>query len=114
MIMVDNHLPISTNRLAVISMISAILTLGSFCIAVTPIPFTGWICYPTAAVLGLVALLSGLISLRQIRSNGGNGRAYALLGIWMGGLTTLASLCALILGAVWLSVIANFIRHLSI
>ena len=110
--MTENPPLITTNRIAIISLLSAILTLVSFCTAVAPIPFTGWVCYPAAAVTGFAALTSGLISLRQIRSNGGNGRTYGLLGAWIGGLATLASLCALITGILWLPVLANFIRHL--
>ena len=102
-----------TNRNAIISLITAILTLLSFCIAASPIPFTGPICYPPAAGLGLVSLATGLASLRQIRSNGENGRGYALIGVWIGGLTTLAALCAMVLGIMLLPVIVNFIRQVS-
>ena len=112
MIMGEDHPLISTNRIAIISLISAILTLVSFCTAVAPIPFTGWVCYPAAAVTGFAALTSGLISLRQIRSNGGNGRTYGLLGAWIGGLATLASLCGLIVGILWIPVLANLIHQL--
>jgi hypothetical protein len=113
MIMGENHPLNPTNRNAIISLISAILTLLSFCIAVAPIPFTGFVCYPAALVLGLAALGTGLASLHQIRSSGENGRGYALVGAWVGGLTTLASLCAMALGILWLPVIANFIRQVS-
>jgi hypothetical protein len=103
----------SINRNAIVSLVSAILTLVSFCIAVAPIPFTGFICYPASAGLGLVAFTAGLMSLRQIKSNGGNGRNYALIGLWTGVLTTLASLCAMTLGALWLPVFAAFLRQVS-
>jgi len=103
----------TTNRNAVISGVAALFTLLSFCIAVSPIPLTGWVCYPAAGLTGLVAFAVGLTSLRQIRSNGENGRNIALLGAWIGGLTTLTSLCAVIVGILWLPVIANFIRQLS-
>ncbi len=109
----ENHPRLPTNRNAIISMVSAILTLLSFCIAVAPIPLTGLVCYPAAAGLGLAALATGLASLRQIRSSGENGRAYALAGAWIGGLATLASLCAMALGLLWIPVIANFIRQVS-
>jgi hypothetical protein len=113
MTMGEIHPEISTNRNAIISLISAILTLLSFCIAVAPIPFTGYLCYPAAAGLGLAAFGTGLASLRQIRSNGENGRTYALVGAWIGGLATLASLCAMTLGILWLQVIVNYIRQVS-
>ncbi len=113
MIMSENTPLVSTNRTAIISVISALFTLLSFCIAVAPIPLTGWVCFPAAGLTGLVAFAAGLISLRQIRSSGENGRNYALLGAWIGGLVTLASLCAVIVGILWLPVIANVIRQLS-
>lgn len=109
----DNPTLLPINRNAIISVISAILTLISFCIAVAPVPFTGFLCYPAAAVLGLVAFAAGLTSLRQIRSNGENGRVYALLGASIGGLAAMASICAMILGILWLPVIAGFIRQIS-
>ena len=102
-----------TNRVAIISLLMALFTLLSFCIAVAPIPLTGWICYPTAGITGFIAFATGLISLQQIRSSEENGRNFALLGAWIGGLTTLASLCAVIIGILWLPVIANFIRQLT-
>src|ERR1700690_1868435 len=113
MIMHENQSANFTNRVAIISLLTALFTLLSFCIAVAPIPLTGWVCYPTAGITGFVAFATGLISLQQIRSSGENGRNVALLGAWIGGLTTLASLWAVITGILWLPVIANFIRQLS-
>jgi hypothetical protein len=109
----ESHPLTPTNRNAIISLISAILTLFSFCIAVAPIPFTGFVCYPAATVLGLTAFATGLTSLRQIRSDSENGRTYALVGASIGGLATLASLCAMLLGILWLPMIANFIHQVS-
>jgi hypothetical protein len=103
----------SINRNAIFSLISAILTLVSFCVAVAPIPFTGLFCYPASTGLGLVAFSAGLISLRQIQSNGGDGRNYALIGLWIGILTTLASVCAMTLGVLWLPVLAAFLHQVS-
>jgi hypothetical protein len=104
---------IPTNRNAILSLIAALLTLLSFCIAVAPIPFTGFVCYPAAAVLGLAAFAAGLISLRQIRSNGENGRNFALIGVWIGALAALASVCAMTLGFLSLPVIAALFRQVS-
>jgi len=89
---------VPVNRSAVISMIAAFLTLLSVCTAVAPIPLTGYVCYPAAAVLGLVALLTGITSLGQIKARNENGRYYALIGIWTGGLAMAASVCAIGLG----------------
>jgi hypothetical protein len=82
-----------TNRLSLISFLCAMLTLFSFCIGLAPIPLSAWVCYPVAVLLGLVALITGFTSLRQIRTSGEKGRASALLGIGIGGLTILAVIC---------------------
>ncbi len=83
-----------TNRLALVSFVSAFLTVFSFCLGFIPIPMTAWVCYPAAVLLGLVALGSGFKSLWQVRASGEKGRAMALIGIWMGGLSILAVICA--------------------
>ena len=82
-----------TNKLAMLSFISAFFTLSSFCVGVVPIPFTAWVCYPAAVLFGVVALFSGALALRQIQVSGEKGRAMAQLGIWTGVLTILAVLC---------------------
>ncbi len=86
------------NRNGVINMVAAILTLLSFCIAVAPIPLTGWVCYPAAFASGLISLLTGIVSLAQIRSSGEEGRSYAIIGITVGTLTILSTACAVALG----------------
>ncbi len=86
------------NRSAVISIIAALLTVLSICIAVAPIPFTGYVCYPAAALTGLVALVTGLVSLAQISRSAEDGRPYALIGITVGALSVIGSACAIALG----------------
>lgn len=98
---------LSTNPLAILSLVTAILTLLSFCIGVAPfLPMTSLVCYPAAIVLGLTAMLSGIAALRRIRVSGENGRGMALAGAWIGGLTILALVCAV---ALTLSAFAAFI-----
>jgi hypothetical protein len=104
---------IPTNRNAIISLAAGMLTLFSICMAVVPIPLTGFVCYPAGAVFGLAALASGITSLRQIRSNGEKGRSLALIGAGIGGLTSLAALCALTLGVLLLPEITAFIEQAS-
>jgi hypothetical protein len=89
---------VPVNRIAILSMITGFLTLLSFCAGVVPIPLTEWLCYPSAAILGLIALVSGITSLAQIQARNENGRAYALIGISVGGLAVLASACAVTVG----------------
>ncbi len=97
--MLDGPPPaLPVNRNAVISAVAAVLTLLSVCTAVAPIPLTGYVCYPAAAVLGLIAFLTGITSLIQIRDRKENGRPYALIGIWVGGLAAAASFCAIGIG----------------
>jgi hypothetical protein len=43
---------VATNRGAVTSIVFAVLTILSLCIALAPIPLTGFICFPAAMVLG--------------------------------------------------------------
>ena len=86
--------PAPTNRLSLISFLSAFLTVSSFCIGFAPIPLTAWVCYPLAVLLGITALVSGFTSLRQVRASGEQGRAMALIGIWAGALSILAVICA--------------------
>jgi hypothetical protein len=88
----------ATNRLAIYSLLTALLTAFSFCIGAIPIlPMTAPFCYPAAIVLGIVALVTGTRALRQIRLSGERGRTLALLGIWVGALSILAVLCAVTL-----------------
>jgi len=81
------------NRLAIASLVSALLTVLSFCIGAAPIPLTGWVCFPAALLLGATALGSGAAALHSIRQSGEGGRWMALVGVWLGGLTMLAMLC---------------------
>ncbi len=96
-----------TNRLAVLSLAAAVLTIFSFCGGVAPIPLTGWFCYPSAIFLGLIALLTGIPALRQIRASGERGRGMALIGAWLGGLTVLATICAIVLTISALAALAS-------
>ncbi len=100
-----------TNRNAIVSLIAGLLTLLSFCTAVAPIPLTGYVCYPAAAVLGLVALLAGITSLRQIRFTNENGRAYALIGVWVGSIAVVASLCAIGMGIMLFPKVLNLMHQ---
>lgn len=103
-------IPINTN--AMLSLSSAILTMISFCVGLAPIPFSGLVCYPASAALGIAAMASGLAALRQIRASGEKGRVFALFGAWVGGLTILAGLCILAAGILFLPGIARFIQQI--
>jgi FtsH-binding integral membrane protein len=83
-----------TNRIAIYSLGAALLTVISFCIGFAPIPMTAPFCYPTAVILGIVALVAGFRALKQMRTSGENGRWLALTGIGVGGVSILAVICA--------------------
>ncbi len=102
----------TTNRTAAISLLAASLTLFSFCIAVAPIPFTGYFCYPAAALLGIISLVTGILALSEIQATKEDGRTFALIGIWVGGLALLASLCAITLGILLFPKVVALIRQL--
>jgi hypothetical protein len=91
----------STNRGALISLLAALLTLLALCGAVVPIPLTGFVCYPAAALLGIVAFITGLISLRRIRATGEGGRSLALIGVGIGSLAVAGATCIAVVG-IWL------------
>jgi hypothetical protein len=100
----------STNRLAVISLLFALLTFFSFCVGLAPfLVGSSILCYPAAFVFGTLALFSGGLALIQIRRSGEAGRWMALSGIMLGGLTVLATICAIML-TLWLG--AAFITQL--
>jgi hypothetical protein len=84
----------TTNRLAVVSLLAAMLTVISFCIGAAPfLPMTAGVCYPSALLFGVLALVTGLAAQRQIRLHPKRGRKRALLGSLVGCVTILAVIC---------------------
>ena len=92
-----NELPTPpTNKHSIISLILGILTILALCGGMVPIPFTGFICFPTTFVLGLLALIYGAISLNTIRKNNETGHPMAWSGILIGGFVFLCLLCMIV------------------
>lgn len=92
--MAEPSLP--TNRMAIVSLASAVLTVSSFCVGFAPfLPMTAPFCYPLALVFGLVALASGVLALVQLRKRNENGRWMAWTGTLLGGMIPFAIVCAL-------------------
>jgi hypothetical protein len=87
------------NAQSVISLVLGILTILFFCTGLSPIPFTGFICFPLGIFLGLLALIFGIISLNRIRRHNHSGRPMAWMGITIGGFVFLCLLCMLVLAA---------------
>jgi hypothetical protein len=83
----------STNTQSILSLSFGLLTLFSSCIGLVPIPFTGFICFPTAFLSSLLTVILGVIALVRIRRNDEQGAAFAWIGLIIGGITLLAFLC---------------------
>jgi hypothetical protein len=99
------------NRSAIISVIATALTLISFCTAVAPIPFTGYLCYPAAVVFGLVALVSGITALARIQPGKEEGRTHAWIGIWVGSIAVVAAGCAITIGILLFPRVLALVQH---
>jgi hypothetical protein len=100
----------SINHLALIAFLTAILSVISFCIGITPIPLSDLLCYPVSFVFDVVSLVTGLTALRQIRSSAEPGRELALTGIWISSLTGIAMLCMVALTISMIPILVNFIN----
>ncbi len=101
-----------TNHNAILSLLSGILSLFSFCIGLAPfLPLSSLVCYPAGILLGLVALLTGFRALQQIRQTGQGGRSMAWVGIVLGGMTLLAILCAVLVVILSLPSLVEYLRQ---
>jgi uncharacterized membrane protein len=67
-----------------------------------PVPFTGFICFPLSVMLGLLALIFGIISLNSISRHNHSGRPMAWMGITIGGFVFMCMLCMVILAAAFI------------
>lgn len=95
-----------------LSFVVAVLTLLFFCIGFAPIPLTALVCYPAAFAGGIASIGTGARALREIRQNGEGGRPFALIALWMGGLTILAVVISVTLTALLLPQLVNFIGEI--
>ncbi len=83
-----------TNKHSIISLLLGILTVILFCGGIfIPIPFTSIICVPFSTLLGVAALVYGLVSLSRIKKHNEAGHPMAWTGILIGGLVLLCALC---------------------
>jgi len=83
-----------TNRHSIISLVLGILTVVTFCGGfMIPIPFTSLVCAPASFLLGILALICGMISLNKIQKHNEAGRPMAWIGILSGGFIFLCILC---------------------
>ena len=100
------------NRKALISLLIGVLALLAFCAGILPIPFTILLCYPPGILLGIVSLILGFQSLREIRQNGERGRALALIAMWSSGLMILAAVCLIVSGILLLPYLTDFLQKI--
>ena len=100
------------NRSAVISFAAGLLMLLAVCIAIIPVPFTGYVCFPAAAVLGLVAAAYGLQALRQFKTltAAEKGMTFAGMGACAAGM--LIAACSAVLVVIFGLRLVDAIRQL--
>jgi len=100
------------NRKAVFGFILAIVALLALCIGFLPIPFTVLICYPPGFVCGVAALVLGIQAQREIRQRDESGKSLAVISVWAGALTILATLCVATVGVLLYPYISELIRQI--
>ncbi len=85
-----------TNRHSITSLILGILTVLALCGGMVPIPFTGFICFPTSFITAFFALIFGVISLNQLKQRNESGHPMAWTGVIIGGFIFFCMLCMVI------------------
>jgi len=104
--------PISPfNRKSIISIIAALIAFLALCAGLLPLPFTILLCYPPGIILGIVALVSGLQAQREIRQSNESGRFLAVIAVWVGGITIIATLCMIAVGVLLYPYVSEFIQQ---
>jgi len=84
------------NNQSILSLVFGIFTVVSFCTGMVPFPFTGFICFPTSLLFGVLALVFGMISLNRIRRQNESGSPMAWIGIIIGGVVFMCVMCMVI------------------
>ena len=86
--MSSNEQPITTqttNKHSIVSLVLGIITLILFCGGIfIPIPFTSLICIPFSSLIGIAALIYGIVSLNRIKKHNQTGHPMAWTGILIG------------------------------
>ncbi|MBV6451474.1 MAG: hypothetical protein MHPDNHAH_02213 [Anaerolineales bacterium] len=111
--MAPEFVPISSfNRKALTGFLLSLLAVLALCMGVLPIPLIELICFPPGLVLSISALIVGSLALRETKTDGMNGRSLAWFAVWIGGITLLAMLCVISLGALLFPHISDFIHEI--
>jgi uncharacterized membrane protein HdeD (DUF308 family) len=93
------------------SLIFAALTVIAFCIGFAPIPLTAVICYPSAILFGLMALISGAISLR--RGDNASAQWMAWVGLSVGALVIVIVICLTALTILFIPIIQDWLSQIQ-
>ena len=110
--MTPEFVPISSfNRKALLGFVLSILALLALCAGLLPLPLTVLICYPPGFILAIAALILGFIALRETKTDGTNGRSLAMFAVWGGGITLLAMICLISIGALLFPYISDFLQQ---
>jgi len=105
-------IPISPfNRKSIIGFIAALIAFLALCAGLLPLPFTILLCYPPGIILGIVALVSGFQAQREIRQSNESGRFLAVIAVWVGGITIIATLCMIVVGVLLYPYVFEFIQQ---
>ena len=104
--------PISPfNRKSILGFIAALIAFLALCAGLLPLPFTILLCYPPGIILGIASLMLGLQAQREIRQNNESGRFLAVIAMWAGGFTIIATLCMLAVGVLLYPYISEFLQQ---
>jgi hypothetical protein len=99
------------NRNAIYSFVLALLALTTVCAGILPIPFTVLICYPPGIIFAVASLFLGIKSQRELRTDGKNGRQFAVISIWISGLSMFAFVCMIAAGAILMPRVIEYISR---
>jgi hypothetical protein len=92
----EKNINAPVNNQAILSLVFGILTILFFCIGMIPIPFTGFICFPSSLLFGILTLVFGFISLNRIRSQKEAGGTMAWTSLILVGIVFLCAICMVV------------------
>jgi hypothetical protein len=108
---VSNVPSAKTNVLSIISLVAGILGLLGMCVGI--IPVVGWFCSVPGGLLGLAAVIMGVLGINQVKAKGEKGKGMAVAGLILGVLTLLG-LCVYIIITIALGpVIGNVFSQIN-
>ncbi|HET6846997.1 MAG TPA: hypothetical protein VFH29_09185 [Anaerolineales bacterium] len=103
---------VRTDRNAAISLAAGMLALAAVCIAVIPVPFTGYICFPAAAILTVIAVTHGARALSRFGALRAAEKAMTAAGLVASAMAVLASICSVVIVVILGMRLAEALRQL--